>query len=825
MKNGSKEKTGSLDDSVGLPGWKRWIFRLVAMVAVPMVLVALFEVALRIAGYGYPTGFFLPAWRDGRDVLEQNNRFGWRFFGPKLARLPNPFSISRVKAAKTQRIFVFGESAAKGDPQPQFGLSRMLDAFLSMRHPGIRFEVVNTAMTAINSHVIVPTARDCAGANGDVWVVYMGNNEVVGPFGAGTVFGQQTPPLPLIRTQMALKTTRAGQWLDAAARAVSSSAIHQGEWHGMSMFLEHQVSADDPRMGLVYHHFSRNLASIIAAGEHCGAGIVPSTVAVNLRDCPPFGSQHRPGLSAADRIKWDDLYKRGGAAADTGKAEEAAGFFRQAAQLDDSFAELRFREGECALALGRTAEARPQFRAARDLDTLRFRCDSRLNELIRQAAGNCVNERVLLADAERMFAEQSAKGLPGDELFYEHVHLTFEGNYLMARTIAAQVEKLLAASTASNGAETRAWPSAADCARRLGWTDWSQLAALNEIRTRLKEAPFTGQLHHDARVSSLRAAAAQLAPAAQPAGLSNALQVCQTALAAKPDDPPLLSLLASLQRAAGNRVAAAASARRQVELLPNDSDGWQQLAVILVQQQQGEDAAEALRRAAELDPQNAQRVYERGQILRSMDRSEEAIRESQHALALQAHFSLAWIGLGEVYEKMGRHDTAGDCFRTALAHNAYRGEAAELARFCQNRGWLEAARTNFNQAILEDPADALTQLEAGQNEWQLGRYVEAAERFGEAARLEPELEAAHFSYGLALGQSGKDAEAADELRTALRLRPNHAEARLNLGVALIKLGRYSEAHAELEETVRECPTNALALQYLQRLRPVPAKEN
>jgi tetratricopeptide (TPR) repeat protein len=825
MKNGLKKETGSLGDSAGLPGWRRWIFRLVAMVAVPMVLVALFEVALRIVGYGYPTGFFLPAWRDGREVLEQNNRFGWRFFGPKLARLPNPFSISRVKGTKTQRIFVFGESAAKGDPQPQFGLTRMLDALLSMRHPGIRFEVVNTAMTAINSHVIVPTARDCAGADGDVWVVYMGNNEVVGPFGAGTVFGRQTPPLPLIRAQMALKTTRAGQWLDATARAVGSSANHQGEWHGMSMFLEHEVSADDPRMGLVYHHFSQNFANIVTAGEHCGAGIVLSTVAVNLRDCPPFASQHRPGLSAADRIRWDDLYKRGGAAADAGKKEEAAVLFRQAAQLDDRFAELRFREGECALALGRTAEAQAQFRAARELDTLRFRCDSRLNELIRQAAGNRLNERVLLADAEKTFAEQSVDGLPGDELFYEHVHLTFDGNYLLARTIAAQVEKLLPATTASNDAETRAWPSAADCARRLGWTDWSRLAGLNEMSKRLKESPFTSQLHHDARISSLRAATAQLAPAAQPAGISNALQVCQAALAANPDDPPLLSLLASLQRAAGNRVAAVASARREVELLPNDSEGWQQLALILIQQQQGEDAAEALRRAAELDPQNAQLVYERGQILRSMGHSEEAIREYRHALALQAHFGLAWIGLGEAYEKMGRHDTAGDCFREALAHNAYRGEAAELARFCQSRGWLEAARTNFNQAILEDPADATTQLQAGQNAWQLGRYVEAAEHFGEAARLEPELEEAHFSYGSALGQSGKDAEAADELRVALRLNPNHVEARLNLGVALIKLGRYSEAHAELEETVRECPTNALALQYLQKLRPVRAKEN
>ena len=60
----------------------------------------------------------------------------------------------------------------------------MLQSMLELRYPGTRFEVVNGAMAGINSNVILPIARDCAGAGGDIWVIYMGNNEVVGPFGA-----------------------------------------------------------------------------------------------------------------------------------------------------------------------------------------------------------------------------------------------------------------------------------------------------------------------------------------------------------------------------------------------------------------------------------------------------------------------------------------------------------------------------------------------------------------------------------------------------------------------------------------------------------------
>jgi hypothetical protein len=178
---------------------KAWCFRLVAMLVLPLLLLGMVEVGLRIFGLGYPTAFFLSSSSHGSPTYVQNPRFGWRFFGRNMARQTEPISITKDKPPGTVRIFVLGESAAFGDPQPRFGLPRMLQAMLEARHPGVKFEVVNAAMTGINSHTILPIARDCARAEGDIWVVYMGNNEVVGPFGAGTVFSTQAPPLKLAR--------------------------------------------------------------------------------------------------------------------------------------------------------------------------------------------------------------------------------------------------------------------------------------------------------------------------------------------------------------------------------------------------------------------------------------------------------------------------------------------------------------------------------------------------------------------------------------------------------------------------------------------------
>src|SRR5208282_4653179 len=105
------------------------------------------------------------------------------------------------------------------------------------------------------------------------------------------------------------------------------------------------------------------------------------------------------------------------------------------------------------------AEASRQFALACDRDMLRFRADSRINEIIRRAASHREQQGVRLVDAEAALALRSPHGLTGGEFLYEHVHLNFEGNYLVARTLAEQIGHALSSSA------EHPWPSPDDCAR------------------------------------------------------------------------------------------------------------------------------------------------------------------------------------------------------------------------------------------------------------------------------------------------------------------------------------------------------------------------
>jgi hypothetical protein len=178
--------------------------------------------------------FFLPMQINGKDCLIENDRFGWRFFGPDMARAPFPFVIPKVKPPGYDPRLRLRRVSRLRRSQPEFGLCRVLEALLDGRYPDKHFEVINTAMTAINSHVILPIARDCAAQHGDFWVIYMGNNEVVGPYGSGTVFGPQAANLAMVRAGVAFKATRIGQALGNLVRHLQkrpSTRASGAAWH------------------------------------------------------------------------------------------------------------------------------------------------------------------------------------------------------------------------------------------------------------------------------------------------------------------------------------------------------------------------------------------------------------------------------------------------------------------------------------------------------------------------------------------------------------------------------------------------------------------
>ena len=259
-----------------------------------------------------------------------------------------------------------------GDPQPAYGASRYLEVLLRERFPGKKFEVINLGITAINSHVILPIARECARHDGDFWIVYMGNNEMVGPFGAATVFGAQALPRRAAQINLALQRTRIGQLLVAGLRQLGGKSKNTS-WGGMEMFLENRIAPGDPRKETVYRNFEGNLRDIVQAGVDSGAKVILNTVSVNLKDCPPFASLTNSNLPASGpRSTSTSFLPRGNRCRRKAIFRPPPDRSRRRPKLDPQFAEAHFRLAQCELALT-NADARGSNFKSR---AIRTRCRS-----------------------------------------------------------------------------------------------------------------------------------------------------------------------------------------------------------------------------------------------------------------------------------------------------------------------------------------------------------------------------------------------------------------------------------------------------------------
>jgi tetratricopeptide (TPR) repeat protein len=718
------------------PGWRKWLFRLVVVLGLPLLLFGVAELGLRLAGYGYPTTFFVPAKIQGQPVLVENRCFGWRFFPPKLARNPSPTVLRMPKPKGVYRVVLFGESAALGDPRPAYGAGRYLETLLQERFPGTEFEVVCVAMTAINSHAIVEIARECKAYEGDLWILYIGNNEMAGPFGANTVFGAQAPPWWLARASLALQRTRTGQALVALGRRFRSGAGAPASWKGLGMFENSQLPPGDPRQRRVYRNFEHNLDAILHSARRAGVPVLLSSVVSNLRDCAPFASMHASSLLPTARGNFERLYRSGTNALAAGQAAVGRQALEQAVALSPEYADAHFELARGEGAQTNWSQAIREYRRARDLDALPFRADSRLNASVARAAERHVGSSVFYIDAARLLSAQAADGAPGHDLFLDHVHLNWHGNYWLARTWAERITSILPASVHQH--ELNNWPDEAACARRLGLTDWNRLTILQEMLQRLADPPYTGQSDHAREMKELTGQLLELQAHLSPALVPRARALYEAAIQRRPGDHWLHHNYAEFLTATGDLDQAAAQLEIVCNLLPHHYAAYFHLGRLLAREGKDIEARRALMTSLRLGPENADACLELGQIDAREGKLADAFHECDTAEHLRTGDAEVHLLRARLFQQQNKRPEAIQSLRDAVRLRPSSWEAQELLGMqLALAGDLEGAQSAFQQVVRVRPEYAEGHLNFGMALARRGKLDPALEEFREASRLEP----------------------------------------------------------------------------------------
>lgn len=474
-----------------MPNVRNIVFGFITITVIPLLFFALLELGLTVVGVGTSFDYFHEIDIDGEPHYQENPEFANQFYPASLNIGPLENTFARNRGPGSIRVYILGGSAAQGFPHKHHGIDRLLAAQLRAALPGQNVEVINTAMTSVNSHVVYAVANSIPEGSADFAVILMGNNEVVGPYGPGTFNQNFLANLSVIRAIQSLKRTRTWQALDGLLQRIRPTDAKQAlKWEGMQMFTGHGVTHDDPRMDSVYGHYEDNLIDIIEMLQDKGIHVVLTSVPVNLRHSAPFLSVHRPDLSIDQLEQWREHTGSGARSSDAENWADAAAHFQAALAIDPDYADTHFRLATAFERLGELDRAKSHYERALDFDALRFRADTRINRIIHDVAAGVERDGFSFVDGAAAFEQASQPFQPGWNLLLEHVHYDFSGNHVLA----AEISRSIAGNFAS-AANYQPLPRA-EVARRIGFPNFDTIEEIRNLQGMTQHPPFPGQSNY-----------------------------------------------------------------------------------------------------------------------------------------------------------------------------------------------------------------------------------------------------------------------------------------------------------------------------------------
>jgi tetratricopeptide (TPR) repeat protein len=419
--------------------------------ALPFLLVAFIEIALRLADPDGGLALFVRAPAVKGDYLVANRSVGARWFsGVNNPPTPPHELFAREKPNHAFRVFVMGESAAAGFPYPRNAeFSRYVADVLREVVPGDSVEVINLAIAATNSFAMLDMAAEVAAQRPDAILIYAGHNEYYGVLGAAS---RITIPGGVATIRLYLRLLRLRSVLalrNGVARLMSRGKDQGGDVESASLMeilaRDRQIPLGSSRYDLGAHQFESNLEAICRLFRRNGIPVFVGSLASNLRDQPPFAATANAAPGSANNI---------------------------------------FAAAHAAFVAGDSAVADSLFTRARDLDVVRFRAPSDFNRIIRRVTARTGANYVPVAEA---FAHASSAHAPGSNIFLEHVHPTRDGQALIGRVF---FESLLRSGLLGKQTDTtrlRPWD---EYARGMDLSSFDDRIAYHTTRTLKSRWPF-----------------------------------------------------------------------------------------------------------------------------------------------------------------------------------------------------------------------------------------------------------------------------------------------------------------------------------------------
>ena len=365
-------------------------------ILLPLIVLIFLELILRVSGYGDNLSLFITHPDKGFEkYYVANPEIGKKYFRKMEYSAPPKDRFLKNKPDDVFRIFVMGSSTVVGFPYDNnLMFSRILSERLRDAYPGKKIEMVNTAITAINSFTLADFMPQILNEKPDAILIYAGHNEFYGAFGLGSNEAVYYNPT-LIRMHLKLMNYRIYQLTVNTIDKVTSIFRTENKQRGtlMSrMVKDANIIYGSKTYNEGIDNFRANMSAILDRAKQKNVTVFISDLVSNLRDLKPFKSIPSDGLKGADEL-YNDAIK-----------------FEQQGDIQ---------------------KAKENYLLARDYDCVRFRASSDINKMIKELADKYKAHFVPTLD---LFNSKSPNGIVGNNLLTEHVHPNITGQFLLSES-------------------------------------------------------------------------------------------------------------------------------------------------------------------------------------------------------------------------------------------------------------------------------------------------------------------------------------------------------------------------------------------------------
>ena len=403
MKSGKKNNI----ESTAVKKTPKWFY--IVMILIPILFFIILEIVLRILAYGLDYTQFKTISSYYPDKLFLNPDLPYKYFY-NVNETPSvlPDGFDKVKKENAFRVFVLGGSSAAGWPYvPNASISRHLKRRLELLYPENTIEIINLGVSAINSYTIRDFIPAVLNEKPDLILIYAGHNEYYGALGVGSTVSLGTSGY-LINSYIWLKNFKTTELLQDLISGIygifgepkKSSGQKENETLMSRMIGESTISYKSELYFAGLHQFDGNLRDIFKFCKEENVPVIIGMLTSNTLDQKPFISEKYENFPPAIEVYNEGLEK--------------------------------LNEGEF-----KSADSLLTF--AKDLDALRFRAPSEINNIIKRLA---VEFNCPVVNVDSVFRSESDLNIVDYNLTVDHLHPNIEGYSLMARAYFLKMEEI-----------------------------------------------------------------------------------------------------------------------------------------------------------------------------------------------------------------------------------------------------------------------------------------------------------------------------------------------------------------------------------------------